>query len=90
MIRNLSTRLIFILAIATLAIWVDFSDEIKLLNPFNDLPMFQRDVIPASALTCAAACKSCLKPTCQPMRKSARIIWKPRVRLLKTVPMPSA
>ena len=50
MIRNLSTRLIFILAIAALAIWVDFSDEIKLLNPFNDLPMLQRDVIPRLGL----------------------------------------
>ena len=50
MIRNLSTRLIFILAIAALAIWVDFSDEIKLLNPFNDVPMLQRDVIPRLGL----------------------------------------
>lgn len=50
MIRNLSTRLIFILAIAALAIWVDFSDEIKLLNPFNDVTMLQRDVIPRLGL----------------------------------------
>jgi preprotein translocase subunit SecD len=50
MIRNLSTRLIVILAIAMVAIWVDFSDEIKPLNPINDLPMFQRDVVPRLGL----------------------------------------
>ncbi|MCJ7435683.1 MAG: protein translocase subunit SecD [Anaerolineales bacterium] len=50
MIRNLSTRLIFILAIATLAIWVDFSDEIRLLNPINDVTILQRDVIPRLGL----------------------------------------
>ena len=50
MIRNLSTRLVLILIIATLAIWVDVSDKIQIINPFNDTVLFDRSVTPRLGL----------------------------------------
>ena len=50
MIRNLYTRLVLILIVAALAIWVDVSDDIRILNPFNDAVLFSRDVTPRLGL----------------------------------------
>jgi preprotein translocase subunit SecD len=50
MIRNLSTRLVLILIIAALAIWVDVTDEIQIINPVNDTVLFQRSVTPRLGL----------------------------------------
>ena len=41
MIRNLTNRIILILIIVGVALWVDLSDEIKLVNPSNDSTIFQ-------------------------------------------------
>jgi preprotein translocase subunit SecD len=50
MIRNLYTRLVLILIVAALAIWVDVSDEIQILNPFNDSALFSRNIAPRLGL----------------------------------------
>ncbi len=50
MIRNLYTRLVLILIVAALAIWVDVSDEIQILNPFNDSVLFSRNIAPRLGL----------------------------------------
>jgi preprotein translocase subunit SecD len=50
MIRNLYTRLVLILIVAALAVWVDVSDEIRILNPFNDTILFRRDITPRLGL----------------------------------------
>ena len=39
MVRNLTNRIIFILIIVGLALWVDLSDRITLVNPSNDKPL---------------------------------------------------
>jgi len=50
MIRNLSTRLVLILILAALALWVDVSDEIQILNPVDETVLFQRSVSPRLGL----------------------------------------
>ena len=50
MIQNLYTRLALILIVAALAIWVDVSDEIQILNPFNDSVLFSRNITPRLGL----------------------------------------
>ena len=50
MIRNLYTRSALILIVAALAIWVDVSDEIQILNPLNDSVLFSRDIAPRLGL----------------------------------------
>ena len=50
MIRNLYTRLVFILVIAALAIWVDMSNEIQILNPLNDSVIVNRSIAPRLGL----------------------------------------
>jgi len=50
MIRNLYTRLVLILIVAALAIWVDVSNEIQILNPFNDAVLVNRDIAPRLGL----------------------------------------
>src|SRR5688500_2569429 len=50
MTRNLTNRNIIILFILALALWIDLSEEIQLLNPTNDTPLFQRDVTPRLGL----------------------------------------
>jgi preprotein translocase subunit SecD len=50
MIRNLYTRLVLILLVAALAIWVDVSDEIQIINPFNDSVLFSRTITPRLGL----------------------------------------
>ena len=50
MIRNLYTRLVFILVVAALAIWVDVSREIQIVNPFNDSVLVNRSIAPRLGL----------------------------------------
>src|SRR5687767_12446410 len=50
MTRNITNRIIIILFILALALWIDLSDEIQLINPVNDTPIFQRDVTPRLGL----------------------------------------
>ncbi|HEX9841007.1 MAG TPA: protein translocase subunit SecD [Anaerolineales bacterium] len=50
MTRNVTNRLIIILFILALALWIDLSEEIQLINPINDTPLFQRDVTPRLGL----------------------------------------
>jgi preprotein translocase subunit SecD len=50
MIRNLYTRLVLILIVAALAIWVDVSDEIQIINPFNDSFLITRNITPRLGL----------------------------------------
>jgi len=50
MTRNLTNRIIIILFILALALWIDLSEEIQLINPINDTPLFQRDVTPRLGL----------------------------------------
>ena len=50
MIRNLFTRLVFILIVAALAIWVDVSNSIQVYNPFNDTLLVNRSIAPRLGL----------------------------------------
>lgn len=50
MIRNLTYRIIFILLVLALALWVDLSREIRLLNPVNNDVIFQQNVAPRLGL----------------------------------------
>src|SRR5215207_1106390 len=50
MIRNIYTRLVLILLVAALAIWVDLTDEIQIVNPFNDTVLYNRSIAPRLGL----------------------------------------
>jgi len=50
MIRNLTNRIILIVLILTLALWVDLSDEINVLNPVSNEALFSRNVEPRLGL----------------------------------------
>ncbi len=50
MIRNLYTRLVLILIVAALAIWADVSNEIQIVNPFNDTVLVSRKIAPRLGL----------------------------------------
>lgn len=50
MIRNLTIRLVVILAIAALAIWIDASDKFTIRNPIDQAILYQRDVSPRLGL----------------------------------------
>ncbi|MGZ9166020.1 MAG: protein translocase subunit SecD [Anaerolineales bacterium] len=50
MTRNVTNRIIIILFILALALWIDLSEEIQLINPINDTVLFQRDVTPRLGL----------------------------------------
>ena len=50
MIRNVYTRLIVILVILGLALWVDLNDNLVILNPFNDIRLVDRRIIPQLGL----------------------------------------
>lgn len=43
MIRNLTNRIILILFIVAVSLWIDFSNEIKLVNPIDDTTLFERN-----------------------------------------------
>lgn len=48
--KNLTQRVILIVIIVALAAWVDFSQELKIVNPFNDQVLWKRDVTPKLGL----------------------------------------
>ena len=50
MIRNLTTRIILIVLILILALWVDFSSEINVINPVTDETLFTHDLAPRLGL----------------------------------------
>ena len=50
MIRSSYTRLVLILIVAALAIWVDLSDKIQIINPFNDTALVDRSIAPRLGL----------------------------------------
>lgn len=50
MIRNLWPRLALILLIAALAVWIDASDTLKIVNPVDGTILFERDVTPRLGL----------------------------------------
>lgn len=50
MIRNLTERIVFIVIVVALALWIDLSHEIRILNPLTDQPLFTRNVAPRLGL----------------------------------------
>ncbi|MBL8050370.1 MAG: protein translocase subunit SecD [Anaerolineales bacterium] len=50
MIRNLTNRIILIVVVVALAVWIDLSREIELLNPITDEALFSRNVEPRLGL----------------------------------------
>ena len=42
MIRNLTNRIILILFIVAISLWIDFSNEIKIINPLDDTTIYER------------------------------------------------
>ncbi|MBC7877884.1 MAG: protein translocase subunit SecD [Anaerolineales bacterium] len=50
MIRNLTNRIILIVVVVALALWIDFSREITILNPVTDDTLFTQDVAPRLGL----------------------------------------
>ena len=50
MIRNLTNRLIIIVVILAFSLWVDFSTQVKILNPVTDEPLFSQDLTPRLGL----------------------------------------
>jgi preprotein translocase subunit SecD len=50
MIRNLTNRIILIVVILALALWIDFSREIKVINPVSDETLFTHDLAPRLGL----------------------------------------
>lgn len=50
MIRNLTNRIILIALILALALWIDLSDEIAVINPANNETLFLRSVEPRLGL----------------------------------------
>ena len=50
MIRNVYTRLAFILVILALALWIDLNDSLTIYNPIDDTRLVDRDVSPRLGL----------------------------------------
>ncbi len=50
MTRNHTPRMILILVLAALATWISLSNEIKIVNPFTQTTVFQRDIAPRLGL----------------------------------------
>ena len=50
MIRNLTKRIILIVVILALALWIDFSTNVTILNPLTDEILFTRDLTPRLGL----------------------------------------
>jgi preprotein translocase subunit SecD len=50
MIRTLYTRIVLIVIVLALALWIDFSENIKAINPVNDEVLFERNVKPRLGL----------------------------------------
>ncbi len=50
MIRNLTNRIIITVMILAVALWVDLSNEVKILNPVTDEILFSQDLTPRLGL----------------------------------------
>ena len=50
MIRNITNRIILIVLIVSFSLWIDLTGEIKLINPFDDSTIFERNVAPKLGL----------------------------------------
>lgn len=50
MIRNLTNRIILIVVVVALALWIDFSNELTILNPVTDETIFTQDLAPRLGL----------------------------------------
>lgn len=50
MIRNLTNRIIIIVILVALALWIDLSSEVRIVNPVTDAPLFTRNVTPRLGL----------------------------------------
>jgi preprotein translocase subunit SecD len=50
MIRNLTNRIIAIVLIVILALWIDFSQKINIINPLNDETLLTHDLAPRLGL----------------------------------------
>lgn len=50
MIRNLTERIVLIVIVVALALWIDLSNEIRIVNPVTDAPLFTRSVTPRLGL----------------------------------------
>jgi len=50
MTRNLTNRIVMIVIVLALALWVDLSDKITIINPFSDTSLFEHDVKPRLGL----------------------------------------
>jgi len=48
MIRNLTNRIIITALILVVALWVDFSNKVTLINPVTDETLFTQDLTPRS------------------------------------------
>jgi preprotein translocase subunit SecD len=50
MIRNLNTRIILVVAVLAFALWIDFSSEIKAINPVTSETLYSKNVKPRLGL----------------------------------------
>ncbi len=50
MIRNLTNRIVTIVVVLILALWIDLSSKVELINPLDDTTLFSRDVTPRLGL----------------------------------------
>lgn len=50
MIRNLTNRIILIVVLLALALWIDFTSDVELINPATDEPLFTRNLEPRLGL----------------------------------------
>jgi preprotein translocase subunit SecD len=90
MIRNLYTRLVFIVIIAALAIWVDIIPEIQIRNPIMTPFYYERKIAPRLGLDLQGGCRFCSKLTCLPSDNLMRPRWKQPAPSLKTARTPWA
>ena len=72
--------LVIILLLVAFAAWVDLSQQIIISNPFNGNALVDKKSRSNWAWTCAAVCRCCWKPTCQPTPRSARLTCRPPSR----------
>ncbi|WKZ38093.1 MAG: protein translocase subunit SecD [Anaerolineales bacterium] len=50
MIRNLTNRIILIVVVLAFSLWADFNNEITIVNPVTDEPLFTRNIVPRLGL----------------------------------------
>jgi preprotein translocase subunit SecD len=86
MIRNLYARLVFVAAVAALAIWVDSVREIQIRNPFNDAVLFEQSVAPRLGLDLQGGLQVLLEADLPETTEVDAAKWKLHARLSKIVP----